>query len=303
MATRTDQSRRGDEDVSTTTACPDCNGQVTTTGAETRCTDCGLVLDDQPIDHGPAQRAFDDDRERTGAPLTLGRHDRGLSTEIGQHRDGHGQPLSATKRRQLSRLRTRHTRARFDSKQGRNLAYACGEIARIVSALELPATVREAASKLFREAQANALVRGRSIETIAAGSVYGACRCGQWLRPIEEVAAVAKADQDKVLLGFRVLNRELGLATRPLTAGDVVPRLCDALDVPARVRKRTAELAVVAQETGVGNGRSPSGTAAGCLYLAGREHDLDLTQVAVADAADVTPMTVRRRWRELENHG
>ena len=43
-----------DEDVQpTSNQCPECDGRVTTNAAETVCDDCGLVLDDLRIDHGP----------------------------------------------------------------------------------------------------------------------------------------------------------------------------------------------------------------------------------------------------------
>ena len=66
-----------DEDVQpSANHCPERNERVTTNAAETVCDDCGLVLDDQRIDHGPEWRAFDaDEHERTDAPLTAARHD------------------------------------------------------------------------------------------------------------------------------------------------------------------------------------------------------------------------------------
>ena len=79
-----------DEDVQTETEsnqCPECDGRVTTNSIETVCEDCGLVVDEYQIDHGPEWRRFDNDqRERIGDPLTAARHDRGLSTEIGTTR-------------------------------------------------------------------------------------------------------------------------------------------------------------------------------------------------------------------------
>mgnify|MGYP002760187302 CR=1 FL=1 len=72
--------------ASTQPRCPDCDGQLRTEAEETVCSDCGLVVDTDRIDHGPEWRSFDDSRtnpKRTGAPLTEARHDRGLSTEIG----------------------------------------------------------------------------------------------------------------------------------------------------------------------------------------------------------------------------
>jgi len=94
MATRDIYETDFDEDVQTESnanQCPECDGHVTTNTVETVCEDCGLVIDEQRIDHGPEWRAYDDEEcERTGAPLTAARHDRGLSTEIGRGTDAKG---------------------------------------------------------------------------------------------------------------------------------------------------------------------------------------------------------------------
>jgi len=72
MATRDIYATGFDEDVQTESSanqCPECDGQVTTNVKETVCEDCGLVIEEQRLDHGPEWRAYDaDERERTGAP-------------------------------------------------------------------------------------------------------------------------------------------------------------------------------------------------------------------------------------------
>jgi len=121
-----------------TRECPECDGVVRTTTQETVCEDCGLIIDEQRVDHGPEWRPFEtEERERTGAPLTERRHDRGLSTEIGWKRDGRGKTLSGQKRRQLSRLRREHSRAMWQSTAERNLAYGLGEVRRIAGGMGL----------------------------------------------------------------------------------------------------------------------------------------------------------------------
>src|SRR6056297_2694446 len=88
---RTEQTAEGTEAEREATEtpvdeCPECGGRTRVDAAERVCIDCGLVVDADRIDHGPAWRSFDDDDanpKRTGAPLTSSRHDRGLSTEIG----------------------------------------------------------------------------------------------------------------------------------------------------------------------------------------------------------------------------
>lgn len=283
-----------------TTTCPECNGAVARSDGDLACSECGLVLDDDRIDY---RGNWGRTNERTGRPLTEGRHDRGLTTTIGRRVDGQGNGLSQKKRRQLGRLRREHTRGQFQSKAERNLAQGCTEIARMTSALELPYSIREEASSLFRRAQAAELFPGRSLEAFAAGTVYAACRCSSVTRSIDEIAEVARCDLDTVTLGYGVLNREFDLETVPHQPADLVPKIASACDVSDPVAHRALELAKIAEETGIANGRKPSGVAAGALYCAGQEHNESVTQAALAEAASVSPVTIRERYRELEDHG
>jgi len=55
MATRDIYETGFDEDIQTnssTNPCPECDGRVTTNAVETICEDCGLIIDEQRIDHG-----------------------------------------------------------------------------------------------------------------------------------------------------------------------------------------------------------------------------------------------------------
>ena len=305
MATRDIYETAFDEDVqceSSSNTCPECNGHVATNAVETVCEDCGLVIADQQVDHGPEWRSFEDDDsncERTGAPLTAARHDRGLSTEIGRRTDGKNNALSSQKRCQLARLRREHSRGRFQSKAERNLAHGLGEVRRITSALGLADPVRDQACQLFRSAQREDLLLGRSIEAIATASVYGVCRCHG--RPLarDALVDVARVGHSGVTNAYKTLNRELGLPTQPIATQSLIPKLASELDVDKRVRRRAQRLAERAHETSITNGYQPSGVAAACLYLASREHGQSLTQTQVAAAAGTTPTTLRARRAEL----
>jgi transcription initiation factor TFIIB len=297
MATREIYAQTFDEDVSSdrTPTCAECGGQVRTNSIETACEDCGLIIDEQPIDHGPDWRNptdHPDSQKRVGPPRTVARHDNGLSTEIGRWRDGNGNQLAGSKRSRLSRMRREHSRSQFGSKTERNLAYGLGEVRRIASALGLSESIRNQACQLFRSAQNEDLLCGRSIEAIAAGSVYGACRCNGLGRTIEEIAALARVNQQRVMNAYKVLNKELGLPTQPIRPSGFVPRLASELGVSDQLRHRAQRLAVESERVDKTVGVRPSGFAAACLYKAGQECGQLLTQREVADAANVTPRTV-----------
>ena len=167
--------------------CPECSGRLRSVETEVRCEDCGLVVDERRIDHGPEWRSFEDgpDRRRTGAPLTRSRHDRGLSTEIGYGATGR---LTGRKRRRLKRMRREHNRARIPTTADANQLTGCTEIRRLVSDLALPINAREQACRLFETAQNENLLPGRSIEGFAAAAVYTVSRTMNVPRTIDEVA-------------------------------------------------------------------------------------------------------------------
>jgi transcription initiation factor TFIIB len=299
-------ARTFDEDVPTPdrtdTACPECAGAVTTSDIETVCVDCGLVVNEDRLDRGPEWRCFDDDErtpERTGAPLTASRHDRGLSTEIGRGEDANGNAISRARKRRMNRLRREHSRARFESKRERNQALGMTEIRRLCGALELGDGLRDQACQLFRTAQKGDLLHGRSIEAMASAALYVTLRCNRAARPLEAVSALVPVAHDRVLNAYRVLNRELELPVPPTRPVNHVPRIVSKLELGRDVEREARRLAERVLKAGVANGRNPAGVAAGCVYAAAGGHAAPVTQAAVGDVAGVTAPTVRARWKEL----
>lgn len=290
--------------INATATCPECDGQVVADAGERHCTDCGLIIDEYHIDHGATKRQppeSETDPSHVGAPQTKTMHDGGLTTQIGRYRDGTGQPIDGRQRRRLRRLRTQHRRARHGSKRERNLEQGLREVSRMIGALGLPESLDEQAAVIFRRAQAADLLLGRSIEGVAAASVYAACRCAGLPRAVDEVGRVARVTTERVHNAYGVLNEDLGLPTIPQTPRDFVPKFAAALDITATTRKRALDLAELAVETGVANGRQPSGVAAACLYQATHECDTTRTQAELADLADVTPVTLRTGWHDLRD--
>ena len=289
---------------STASACPECGGRVDQAGQETHCADCGLVVDEQQLDRGPEWRSFDsEERSRTGAPRTVTRHDNGLSTEVGRDdSDATGRALSARKKRRLSRQRRLHSRAKFESKRQRNLAHGLGEIRRLTSALELADSLRTQACSVFRTGQEADLLIGQSIEGGAAAAVYIACRCNRAIE-MHRLAEVARCSESHIWTVYKAFQRELELPIPIERPSERVPRVLEA--IPAAVTNATdrwaRELArLVDDEPGFTGSRR--GIAAGCVYLASEETGREWSQAMVAGAAGVSPPTLRKWYRKLDEH-
>lgn len=291
-----------------TPTCPECDGFLRESAGETFCVDCGLIVDEYRIDHGPDWSAYNEDEVRhTGGPRTVTRHDRGLSTVIGQRTDGYGNSLSRSARKRLRGIRREHKYARFDSKGARNLAQGFTEINRIVGALDLTKPIEEQACSIFRQASEEDLLLGYAIESMAAASVYAACRYQRLPRQLEEIAEYARVEQARITKAYRTLNLELALEIPPLTPRDYIPRIASEVGAPDEIRYRSLELAECAIDTGIANGRNPAGVAAACLYHAVVEfgsplvRGKKLTQTVLAEAACVTPVTLRNCWTDIRD--
>jgi len=244
MASRDIYERTFDEDVQQNdhNTCPECDGRVTANAHETVCDDCGLVIEDEAIDHGPKWREFNDNeaegKKRTGALNTVTRHDRGIGSEIGYDSDATTVVSSSRKRRQLARLRRERTRAKVGSKAQRNRILGLAEIRRMIGALELNTSLRDQASRLFRTAQDDSLFHGRSIEAFASACLYAACRIDGHPRTFDEIAAVSKVACDRIRNGYTVLNRELELPVPPADPTQYLPQIASAVGADTTTERK-----------------------------------------------------------------
>ena len=199
----------------------------------------------------------------------------------------------------MTRMRREHNRAQTRSKRDRNKRMGFIEIRRLVSQLGLSKTIRDRACVLFESSQDADLLVGRSIEGFAAAAVYATCRTSGIARTVEEIADDAQASTDELRVAYDAINRELGLPTGPINPREYLPRFASDLDVPQRIERRATELVDAAEDQNLVAGKNPGGVAAGCLYTAAREHDYDLTQQTAADAAGVSPVTLRSTYQAL----
>lgn len=238
---------------------------------------------------------------RTGGPLTVARHDCGLSTEISYKTDAHGTELTGRKRTQLARLRREQARGRFQSKAERDLAHGLSEVRRIASGLGVADSTWNQAYQLFRSAQNEELLRGRSIESMAAACVFGACRCSGASRLLVEVGELARVASSRVENAYRILNTELGPPAPPATPTQFVPRIAAEVDCSDRVRRRAHTLAEEATDATVTAGVHPAAFAAACVYQGSararpRAHASERRSGSECDASDdpVSPRDASR---------
>ena len=288
--------------------CPECASKNLVhdydTG-ETICGACGLVLFEQMLDKGPEWRAFTQQekasRSRVGMPTSYSIHDKGLSTSISQiDRDAFGRKLPLSTRLQMWRLRKWQIRSRVHSSIDRNLAQAMAELERLSSKVNISPPIKEKAAVIYRKALDKALVRGRSINSIAAASLYAACRKSGSPRALREIAEASLVDKKDVARCYRLLLQELDFhmpIADPLT---YVSKIAEKNRVSGKTQGVAIAILRDAKQKRFSAGKDPLGMAAAALYIACVQNNEKITQKDIAEAAGVTEVTVRNRYKELK---
>jgi transcription initiation factor TFIIB len=287
--------------------CPECTSKNLVhdndTG-ETICGDCGLVLFERLFDKGPEWRAFTlqekASRSRVGSPTSMSIHDKGLSTAISQiDRDAYGRKLPISTRLQMWRLRKWQIRSRVHSSIDRNLAQAMSELDRISGAVYIPHQIKEKAALIYRKALDKGLVRGRSINSIMAAAVYASCRQSGTPRTLRDITEASLVDKKDVARCYRLLLQELQVKmpiSDPLT---YISKIAEKTGISGKTQGKAIAILREARKKRFVAGKDPMGLAAATLYIASLQNNEKITQKDIAEAAGVTEVTVRNRYKCL----
>lgn len=277
--------------------CPECESKtvyIPETG-ETVCRICGLVVSEGEASLGPDSQVFTPEqreRVRYGPGRNIMIYDHGLSSEI-KYLDVRNDP-------QYMRLRKLDQRTKIDETKARNLTYALSDINRICEKLGKPRLIKEKSAEIYRQALDEDLIRGRTIDGIAAASVYTACRL---LRNPTTLTAVSKAsgkDKGKLARLYRFLHDELNISPPNPDVLTYIVKYGEGLNLSENVIQVASIYLNKASDLKLTIGRGPQGMAGACIYLACKNTGIRCTQQEIANMAKVTEVTIRNRYKELE---
>jgi len=270
---------------------------------EVACRRCGLVLQEAMLDQRPEWTAFTleerEEKSRGGPPSSLIKFDKGLSTTFEPYRNTHGRPLSTMEQLSMMRLRKWNIRARMHSSTERNLSQAMNVLTLLADKLYIPENVRESAALIYRRALDKELVRGRSIQGIAAASLYAACRLTRTPRSLKAMVGASNRSQKEISRCYRLIQRELEMTLPIDDPVKYVSKIAAKVKLSQRTQNLAIELLLNAKKVRVDVGKGPAGMAAATLYVATIMTGEEITQKTLAEAAEVTEVTVRNRYKGL----
>jgi len=286
-------------------SCSRCGKKALITDTETGeifCGGCGFVLSERIENPGPERRSFADDRvsrERTGVGTSLAIHDKGLSTIINpSNKDATGKPLSNSMKNTLKRLRTWDSRSQNEPID-RNFRQAFNELYRLKDKLAISDSVVEKAAYIYRKALEKKLVRGRSISGMIGSALYAACREAGTPRTLKDIADATNVKKGDLAACYRLLVKELDLKMPVVDSVQNVARIASKIGLSEKTKRYAIEILRKAEETKISAGKNPMALAATALYISSRKLGMNHTQRDLAEAANITEVTIRNRYKGL----
>jgi len=265
---------------------------------EVICNDCGLVIEEKMVDSGQdLQGKFDktEKKGRGGAPMSMQKFDKGLTTNVGEISDIYR--LDPKQTRKFIRLKK--WQERVSTSIERNLRLAMAELRVIASYLNLPNVVRDDASRIYQFVLQRGLVRGRSMESVIAACLYAACRSYSIPRTLDEMATASDVERKEIGRTYRFVIRKMQIKVKQSSPKNYISRFSSVLKLSPKTQNDALKVLKQASEAELTSGRGPAGIAAAALYVAALMNDEKKTQREVADVAGITEVTIRNRYKEL----
>lgn len=294
-------------------SCPECQSSLVddVQNGEIICSGCGVVVADQMVDHGPETISSNlEDRmklARATGQTTYSQHDLGITTEISiSTKDFSGKTINREVANQMNNLRKWQQRVRVSSPRERRLANVLAKMGETCDGLNLSRNVLETASMIYRNLDGHVEVKGKSVASITAATIYMACKQCDVVRSLEEICkgiCTPKDVKSKTKLAakyYRTMVMEMGQLSAPVVTMDkYISKIANMTQTEVRVERLALEIAEKTKDSSIADGKAPNGIAAAYLYVASVLLGQNVLQRDVSSIAGVTEVTIRNRCKEI----
>jgi len=294
-------------------SCPECQSSLIddVQNGEIICSGCGVVVAEQMADYGPESKSSSLEEKmklaRATGQTTYSQHDLGITTEISiSSKDFSGKSINAEIANQMHHLRKWQQRVRVSSPRERRLANVLTKIGDTCQSLSLPKNVLETASMIYRSLDEKMDVKGKSVASISAATIYMACKQCEVVRSLDEICqglCIQKEVKVKAKLAaryYRTMVMEMGSFTAPVVTMDkYISKIANLTKTDVRVERLALEIAEKTKNNNIADGKAPNGIAAAYLYVASVLLGQNVLQRDVSTIAGVTEVTIRNRCKDI----
>jgi transcription initiation factor TFIIB len=117
---------------------------------------------------------------------------------------------------------------------------------------------------------------------------------------LKDLAAISNVKKKDIARSYRLLFREMDMHMPVVDPARCVSKIASRAGMKEKTQRRALEILTIAGPMGISAGKDPMGFAASALYVACTLERDDKTQRDIAEAAGVTEVTIRNRYKGLK---
>ena len=283
--------------------CKYCRGTLVydSKNGEQVCAVCGVVSDTPKLYSeytGWSDHQFVPSRDRD-SPSTTMAYDMDLPASIDYSNvDAHGRNLP--KSYELHRLRQINNFTLSRDPKRRNLSKAIDVMKQAAQLLNLGAAVVENAYRIYSKWNGVAENKRKPITGVALASVYVACKQLGIARSTREIEETMKEISGKSIRRYcNILLKQENLRFTMQDASGFVSRITAKAGLDVKVERKAISILSLVRLDPAMMSRKPISLAAASIYVAAEFCGEPTTQLRIAAASNVTPVTIRKRSNEI----
>lgn len=258
------------------------------------CTNCGIVTE-----YDFHHQGYDLEHSSNSNPTSSMMYDISLSTVIDKKNvDASGKLIHGGF--EMEKLRRLNKFTISNDAKIRNLNKAMADIRRITGILGFGNLIAERASYIYRKALNKDLIRGRSITGISVATIYIACKDLGVSFPIDKIDEYVENINKKTTVHYyKFLLRQMKMSVSIPEPSQNISKIAARAKLGGRTQRRALEILSKVADDPTVIGKKPISIAAAALYMAALETKEYTTQLRLAVAAELTTITIRKRYLEI----
>ncbi len=287
-----------DNNGNTNTVCTFCKGTNIITDSitgENVCSSCGVVYENLLSDYD--------------VKSSFGKRNAGVlqnflsSTTIeNKNIDYSGNKIPVEQIHKLNRLRRMD---KFSGNEGnfeRNLKDAGYIIGIIRDKLSLTDTIIDSAYNKYIKIVKSKMIKGRSIKAFIVASVYSACRDANVPRTLNEIADAVNANKPMSRKCYNLLVDKFDIDTtdNKVESNVYLARAANNCGLGNKTLLKAIEIWAKIKNNPMMSGKKPTALAMGILYHASTLTGEKITKTKMADACNMSKVTLNKRVEEIE---
>ena len=174
------------------------------------------------------------------------------------------------------------------------------EIFRQASLLDVDDDVMHEVQAMYGDVRKNGLTKYKQEDKVVTALIYVVCRKRMIPLTLHKICDLLCIEYRSINKVYRYLVKRMGMHIPPSTPGEYLRKFGVEMHLSKQVVMRAERILGTVRRMGLISGKGPAGVAAASICLASTISKIETSPKDVAEVSGVTQVTIRNRYKEIE---